>query len=181
MSENEIITGCIQGCERAQRELYKQYKPYLLAICRKYVTTNYEAEDIIQEVLISVFRSIKGFRHDSELRSWLYRITVNKAINYYTTEKSRSHMYISHENNLLQEENGESFEEAFIAIDRLEKAMKLLQNQAPAQYTNFRLYEIEGLSHREIAEDLDISEGTSKSNYSRALKRLRQNLILIEN
>lgn len=176
MSETEMITGCVNGEERAYQSIYKEYKTYLYSACMRYVRNKYDAEDIIQEAMISVFRHIGDFRGDCQFKNWLYKITMCKAIDHYNKEKKESLYHIAVEDYLPLEKGEHGFEERYLASDELKKAMRILQKTAPAQYTFFRLYAIEGLNHREIAEDLEIPEGTSKSSVSRA--RVTLQLIL---
>ncbi len=172
MTDTEIIEGCIAGDASAQRMLCKKYKTYMQAACLRYVHNKYEAEDIIQEALISIFKDIHRFKGDCSLKVWLYQVTKNKAINHYNREKRESMQHMAIEDYITVEKGRFSFEDKFLAADQLKKAMKILQDTCPKQYTNFRLYFIEGMEHKEIAEDIGISEGTSKSNTARAVARL---------
>lgn len=177
MSETEIIQGCIRNEPGAQKMLYKKYKTFMLSACLKYVRNKYEAEDILQESLIAIFRSIGNFKGDCSFKSWLYKVAQNKAITHYNREKRESMHHIAIEDYITVEKGRFSFEDKFIASDQLWKAMRVLAKAAPKQHTCFRLYYIEGLDHKEIAEDIDISESTSKSNCSRATEKLKEILI----
>jgi RNA polymerase sigma-70 factor (ECF subfamily) len=174
MTDIEIIEGCKAGDRKAQKLLVKKYKTYLYSACMRYVKNKYEADDILQEAFISIFKYLEGFKGDCELKGWMYQIAKNKAINHYNIEKRESMQHGEIEDYIIKERGGHSFEGKFLASDQLNKAMRILQKAAPAQYTNFRLYYIEGMDHKEIAEDIDISEGTSKSNTARAVTKLRQ-------
>lgn len=174
MTDLEIIEGCKAGDRKAQKLLVKKYKTYLYGACLRYVKNRYEADDIMQEAMISIFKYLPGFKNDCELKVWMYKIAINKAIDHYNTEKREQGQHMEIEDYLPYEKKGHSFESKFIASDELGKALKILQKSAPAQYTNFRLYYIEGMGHKEIAADIDISEGTSKSNTSRGKLKLQE-------
>ena len=173
MTDVEIIEGCKAGDRKAQKLLVKKYKTYMLSACMKYVHNKYEADDILQEAMISIFKALPDFKGDCELKGWMYQIAKNKAINHYNTEKRESTRHMAIEDFLPYENKSHCFEDKFLSSDTVAKAMKILQNQAPLQYTNFRLHYIEGMSHKDIAVDIDISEGTSKSNTARAVAKLR--------
>lgn len=162
---------------RAQSMLYKMYKSLMLAAAMKYVRNKYDADDVIQEALISIFKCIKDFRGERELKSWIYTITQNKAINYLNREKRESLYHIAIEDFIPYEKDGSSFEDKYLASDQLIKAMRILQQNAPTQYMLFRLYHIENMNYKEIEEDIGMLEGSARSNVSRALRSLRENLI----
>jgi RNA polymerase sigma factor (sigma-70 family) len=174
MTEEEIIQGCIAQDARAQKMFYKKYKTYMFSVCLKYVRNKYEADDIVQEALISIFKNISKYKGDCAFKSWLYRITQNKAINHYNTEKRESMQHGEIEDYINTEKRGHSFEGRFLAEDEVVKAMRILQKRAPGQYTVFRLYHVEGMTHKEIAADIDINENTSKSQCMRGIRSLRE-------
>ena len=173
MTDVEIIEGCKAGDRKAQKLLVRKYRTYMLSACMKYVHNKYEADDILQEAMISIFKYLPGFKGDCDLKVWMYQVAKNKAITHYNIEKRESMCHMAIEDFLPYENKSHCFEDKFLSGDTVAKAMKILQNQAPLQYTNFRLHYIEGMSHKDIAVDIDISEGTSKSNTARAVAKLR--------
>lgn len=169
---DEIIHGCQQGDRESQRKLYELLKGKMYAICLRYSSNRDEAEDVLQEGFIKVYTSIKDFRDEGVFEGWVRRIMVNTALEH---QRKKQRMYIS--------EDIESAEEEFIDADIIDELsareiLALVQKLAPGYRLIFNLYVIEGYNHREIAEKLNISEGTSKSQLARAKKILQEQLEL---
>lgn len=168
---NDIIEGCRKNNRKAQRNLYEKYAGKLLSICYRYSKS--EAEDILQLSFVKIFTHINKYEGIGSFEGWMKRITVNTAI----TEWNKK--------NILQRaEDIEDYQESNVDegnVDALSKMRsdELLQliAELPELYRiTFNLYAIEGYKHSEIAELLDISEGTSKSQISRARKMLQEQL-----
>jgi RNA polymerase sigma factor (sigma-70 family) len=168
--EDELIKGCIAGKREMQKQLYDRYAGKMLAICKRYAQTSFEAEDILQEAFIKVYTHIKDFKRDCPVEFWIRRIIINTAI-----KQQRGVMQISA---LSEEEQpGQVQQEEFIMANYgYEELLAMIQSLAPRYQLIFNLFAIEGYSHKEIAEMLDISEGTSKSQYSRARAILKNML-----
>lgn len=142
----------------------------MYGICLRYATNAEEAEDILQEGFIKVFRKISSFRSEGSFEGWIRRIFVNTAIEQY-----RKRMYLQPVTE--QEEN--TIEGKYLSVlDSLAERdiIKLVQQLSPGYRTVFNMYVVEGYSHKQIAEHLGISEGTSKSQLSRA-KQILQDLV----
>lgn len=164
MTENEIIEGCKQKNATFQRELFNRYKDAMFTLAYRLSGDFDDAKDILQEAFIEVFQQIQHFRGESTIGAWIKIIVSRKAYKFYKS-KIRFIDYDSlPENQLI--EWGDS-----IAIQHLEKAIQQLPD-------GFRLVfvmaEIEGFKHKEIAEFLGISEGTSKSQLFYAKKKLKE-------
>lgn len=171
--EKKIIKGCRAGKAKAQQLLYELYYGKMMSVCIRYTKNREEAQDILQEGYMKVFRSIKNFKEEGSLEGWVRRIMVNTAINYYNKHKKyQANSSIEEEYNELPES---SFNDEEI-IQRMgyEDILKLIQTLSPAYQTVFNLYAIEGYTHKEIAEMLHISEGTSKSNLAKARMKLQK-------
>jgi RNA polymerase sigma-70 factor (ECF subfamily) len=179
MSELEILEGCKQGDHRSQKLFYLRYKDLIQSISLRFVRNKYIADDIVQEVMISVFNGLKDFRGEAELKSWLFAVTRNKAMNHFNLENRESTNHITIEDYLPLEKGKYDFETRFVASDELTKAINLLQKQSPTGYMHFRLRAIEGMTYKEIADDIGVPEGTSKASYSRACEKLRRNIQLL--
>jgi RNA polymerase sigma-70 factor (ECF subfamily) len=175
ISEEELRQGCIDGRAGHQRLLYDYYSSKMFGICLRYANDYHHAEDILQEGFIKIFRSIDRFRGDGSFDGWIKRIFINTAIEHY--RKSVNHSgHVELEPSIVIRHIGEK------ATDNLatQDLMKLVQQLSPGYRTIFNLYVIEGYSHREIAETMGISEGTSKSQLARArniLKKLVQSQV----
>ena len=173
-SEQALIKGCQNGERIAQRKLYEQYAGRMLVISKRYSKSDLEAEDILQESFIKVFKNIGSFRGDSSLYYWIKRIVVNTALNH---QRSKLYMYPMSDVSTISLEVDEQFT---LANYHLEELMSMIRDLPPGCQIIFNLYAIEGYPHKEIADMLEISEGTSKSQYARA-RSLLQHKILNEN
>lgn len=165
-SEKDIIEGCLKNERAAQKALYESFKTRMYTLAYR-ITGNFDdAGDVLQDGFLQVFRKLEGFKGESKLSSWIHTIIARIAI-----RKIKDRIYF---------EDIESADTATVIdwgtsidIDHLEKAIAGL----PEGYrTIFVLYEIEGFKHREIAELIDISESTSKSQLFKAKKILREKL-----
>jgi RNA polymerase sigma factor (sigma-70 family) len=159
-----VIEGCIKNKRKAQVELYNYYAPMLLAVCSRYVADTSEAEDILQEGFYKILKSIKEYTGKGYFENWMRRIMVNTAITHFHREKK--HYY--HEEIELVNEHELQFD---ISPDKTieEKELFDLLTRMPEGYRIiFNLYAIEGYKHKEIAEQLNIEESTSKTQYLRA-------------
>ncbi|SRX74881.1 RNA polymerase sigma factor [Aequorivita antarctica] len=154
----------------AQNELFRKYKDTLYFTSLKYCRNDADAEDNLHDSFITIFQKIKTFKGKGSFEGWMKRITIYKAIDKYKATRP-----INIEiNNDFFDEAVETEEETDISLDQL---LKLIQ-ELPDQYRLvFNLYQMDGFSHKEIAVLLNISEGTSKSNYHRAKLILRDNII----
>lgn len=168
-TESEILDGCRNGERIAQKALYDQYKSQMYTLAYR-ITGNFEdAEDVLQEGFLKVFRSIESFRGDSKAGTWIHTIMARTALARVKSKMQFTDMEIVTE--VADESNYLSVESEY-----LEKAILEL----PDGYRSiFTLYEIEGFKHREIADMLEISENTSKSQLHKA-KRMLQNKLKTE-
>lgn len=167
MKIEELIKQCIKNDRTAQNELFRKYKDTLFFISLKYCRNEADAEDNLHDAFITIFQKIKTFEHKGSFEGWMKRITIYKAIDKYKVQKP---INIKINNDLLEEKEVETDAGADISMDQL---LKLIQ-ELPDQYRLvFNLYQLDGYSHKEIAQLLNISEGTSKSNYHRAKLILR--------
>ncbi len=170
ISEKEIINGCINSERKAQKALYEMHAPRLLAVARRYAKSLDEAEDILQESFIKVFKNIEKYRGDSKLGYWMKRIVINTALNH-----QRSKLYLFPMVDVQDIPLGTDTDFT-LREHKLNDLMKLIGELPDGCRVIFNLYAIEGYNHREIAELLEISEGTSKSQYARAKQLLRDKL-----
>lgn len=170
VSDSDLIKECILGKRRYQEMLYSRFAGKMYAVCLRYTKDEEEAQDVLQDGFIKVFRNLEKFRGEGSFEGWVRRIFVNTAIEYY--RKSNHHRPVT-------EKEERTIEDADInALDNLheKEIIKLINELSPGYKTVFNLYVIEGYSHKEIAELMDISEGTSKSQLARA-KAVLQKMI----
>jgi RNA polymerase sigma factor (sigma-70 family) len=172
-TEYDLAKAIGAGDKNAQREFYQKYSGKLLGICSRYLDDRMHAEDVMIEGIMKVFEKINQFTFSGSFEGWVKRIVVNEALMALRSKKNiiddiEDFHHIGYENTSYSD-----FE--------VNDLMKII-NDLPVGYrTVFNLYAIEGYSHAEIAEKLDISEGTSKSQLSRARSILQEKLTTQKN
>ncbi len=172
MTEEFIIAGCLQNNPSAQRELYNRFSPKMLAVCYRYAQNREDAEDMLQEAFIKVFTQMHTFQNKGAFEGWVRRIIVHTCINFLKKHKKfNDSVDLAHAGTLqIREETIPSMMQA----KQVTECIRML----PVGYrTVLNLYAIEGYSHREISEMLDIEESTSRSQYTRARAMLETVLI----
>lgn len=170
MPEQELIAKCRQGDRKAQQQLYKQYSGQLMAVAVRYAPTREDACDILQDAFVKAFRSLDSYRGDSPLFFWLKRIVVNTALNARRGKLYQQPMAD------VQQLTDLSGADTPLSLYKAGELMALLQRLPEGCRLIFNLYAIEGYKHREIADQLGISEGTSKSQFARARQLLQDML-----
>lgn len=166
--EHELIVLAVENNRHAQQKIYSKFSPKMLGICRQYIKDNHQAEDIMITAFMKVFTNLKIFEHKGSFEGWIRRIMVNECISFIRVQKKVK---------FIEDENW--FEESFNNIESqfTVEEIQFLIDQLPDGYRMiFNLYAIEGYQHKEIAEMLKISEGTSKSQLSRARKMLQEQI-----
>jgi len=166
---SDLIQKCIDGERNAHNELYKMYSKAMFNICYRISNDYDDAEDILQDAFISAFRSLHTFKGTASFGAWLKRIVVNKAINHIKKRKLELAPLEDVELNVTEDEFDD--ENIILNVEKIKTAVQLL----PDGYrVVFSLYLLEGYDHKEIADILEITESTSKSQYNRAKKKLRE-------
>jgi len=170
LSENELIEGCRKGTRAFQKALYDRYCRKMLVVCLRYSKTTAEAEDIVQEGFVKVFQGIKDFRQESRLDTWITRIMVNTALN---VQRKKLYLYpmVDVTEIVLPEE------EMSLSGINVSQLLDMIRSLPQGCQIVFNLFAVEGYSHKEIAEMLGISEGTSKSQFARAKSLLQAKII----
>jgi len=169
MTENEIVEGCIKNDVFAQRQLYASYASRMLGICMRYSSSREDAEDILQDGFIQVFRKIETYQGSGALGGWIRRIMINEALQHYRRSKYLR-LTVEHEEVGVDPEDSENI----LANLAAEELVHLIQQLPDGYRMVFNFYAVEGYTHPEIAKKLNISVGTSKSQFSRARALLRQ-------
>ncbi|MGB1242673.1 MAG: RNA polymerase sigma factor [Chitinophagales bacterium] len=173
--DKKLIQGCIARKQKYQELLYTRFSPKMFSICLRYASDYHSAEDILQEGFVKIFRNVHKFRFEGSFEGWIRRIFVNTAIEHF--RKSVPMYPIMDVNNSHFDVINDHTIENLAAQDLL----KMVQNLSPGYRTVFNLYVIEGYAHKEIAEMLGISEGTSKSQLARARYILQKKVHLLYN
>jgi RNA polymerase sigma factor (sigma-70 family) len=167
-----IIEGCIAGDRNYQSNLYKLFSPKMMIVCLRYAKNLEEAEEILQDGFIRVFKYIQQFKNEGSFEGWIRKIMVNSALQKLRSQSSLRPMLV-----LYGDEVGnEVFEEKIIDTITGKEMLLMVQALSPAYRLVFNLFHFEGYKHREIAAMLGIEEGTSKSNLAQA-KRILQNAV----
>ncbi len=174
MTDEELVKGCISGNPAAQKLLFDRFCRKMMGVCLRYAERTEEAEDMMQNGFIRVFDKIETFRGTGSLEGWIRKIMVNESLTYLRKNKAmKMNIDIDDAKYVIPGNShvGESMNEKDL--------LKMIQQLPMGFRTVFNMYAIEGYSHKEIAEQLGITEGTSKSQYSRAKAHL-QNMLQAE-
>lgn len=171
---NDLLEGCKLGERKAQELLYKTLAPKMMGVCMRYAKDRFEAEDVLQTAFVKVFQKVSEFRSDGSFEGWIRRIMVNTAIESYR----KNHRMM----NVLDIDEAYDVPQSVFDMSGLETKdlFKLIDQLSGGYRLVFNMYVIEGFSHKEIAAELGITEGASKSQLSRAKAILREKLIKIE-
>lgn len=160
---HDLVKECLRGSSPAQEKLYGLFAEQMLGICYRYTKSLADAEDVLQDGFVKVFKYLHQYRSDGELGGWIRRIMVNTAINFLKQNRKYQHDLAFENAGLhpVSEDNPQQMIQA--------KELANLIRQLPTGYqTVFNLHAVEGYSHVEIGQMLGISEGTSRSQYMRA-------------
>lgn len=176
LTDEEVFRGCLKNDRKAQATFYQRYKSRFFGVCWRYANNKEDAEDIFQEALIKVFKHIKEVRDAKDVSAWVRRIIVNTAINHY-----RKKVTFDDVENLS--------DEALLPFDTHDEILSQLNNKELMEVLNtvlselpngarivFNMYVMEGYTHPEIAAQLQIAEGTSKSQLFFAKKYIQEKL-----
>jgi RNA polymerase sigma-70 factor (ECF subfamily) len=163
MDEQRIIDGCLRKDRKCQKELYDMYAPLMYRICLAYTSDKALAQDILQDGFIKVFRSIDNYKQSGSLEGWIRRIISNTAIDHMRAQ-ARERILLE----AISEVDEISTDESVTAKLHLENIMDKINKLPEGAKKIFNLFVLEGYSHIEIAQKLNISVGTSKSQLNRA-------------
>jgi RNA polymerase sigma-70 factor (ECF subfamily) len=159
-----IINGCLKGNRRDQELLYRRYAARFYAVCLQYSGNDEEARDILQEGFIKIYENLVHYKYEGSFDGWVRRIMVNTALEKY---RSKHNLYRIDDIDQIPEQNAEPDNEDYAGLGARD-LMEIIRELPPRYRIVFNLFAIEGYSHKEISGMMSISEGTSKSNLSRA-------------
>ncbi len=171
INDDEIIEGCLRGKRIAQQCLYEKYSAKMLGVCCRYLKDRDEAEDVMIASIMKVFEKLEQFKREGSFEGWIRRLVINECLTYLRKNKS---MFMA-----VDIEKAEITPNYQSLADKLEEddLMSLVESLPTGYRTVFNLYAIEGYSHKEIADNLQISVNTSKSQLSRARVLLQHKLV----
>lgn len=163
LTDEELLKGCLEKDRKYQEQLYRKYSRKMYSICQAYARDKDMAQDILQDSFVKVFLKIGTFEKGNSLEGWIRRVVTNTAIDYFRQSRKL--------NNFIELEEAHSQRLSDDSINKainVEEILYFLRKLPEGARIIFNLYAIEGYTHKEIADRLSISEGTSKSQYSRA-------------
>jgi RNA polymerase sigma-70 factor (ECF subfamily) len=171
MEESALVKKCIKGDARAQRALFEKFAPKMLGVCMRYAKNTDQAEDVLQDGFVKVFTKLSNYSGNGSLEGWIRRIIVNTALD----EIRRN---VKFQNNVNVDDVDYKLEINSHILEGLaaQDLMKIINDLPDGYRVVFNMFAIEGFSHKDIAMQLNISENTSKSQYSRARAYLKVKL-----
>jgi len=172
--QDALIDGCLAGDPSSQRQLFESQYGKMLGVCMRYAADSDQAKDMLQEGFIKVFNHLERFNRKGSLEGWIRRIVVNNAID--TIRRDKRSLIVADSEELLDEGaewDEQPFEKEETPLE-VDDVMNAMQRLSPAYRTVFNLYVLEERTHKEIAAQLGISEGTSKSNLAKARRNLKK-------
>lgn len=173
--ETELIDGCLRQNRQAQQQLYQRYAGKMYSLCCRYVKDRMEAEDVLVMSFTKIFERIIQYKGEGSFEGWIRRVVVNESLTYLRKHKN---MYLETDiEDAAYEPDYQRLENELEASD----LMKLIEALPTGYRTVFNMYAIDGYNHQEIADQLGISENTSKSQLSRARALLQKKLNELEN
>ena len=172
MTEQAIIAGCLQNDVAAQRELYNRYSPKMLSVCYRFAQSREDGEDMLQEGFIKVFTQMHTFQNKGAFEGWIRRIIVHACINFL-----KKHKKFNESVDLAYADYIQVKEETVPSIMQARQIIECIRLLPLGYRTVLNLYALEGYSHKEIGQMLDIEESTSRSQYTRA-KSMLENILI---
>ena len=176
MTDEELIDKCLKGDGRAQKMLFDKFARKMMSVCLRYVSDYENAEDVLQDGFIKVFKNLDKFKHEGSFEGWIRRTMINTSLDYLRKGKNAPIDTDISEAEYLASDNEKSLSKL-----REEEIMALVQKMPTGYRTVFNLYAIEGYSHQEIADELGVTESTSKTQYKKARNYLMNIIIEREN
>ena len=171
MSTEELITRCQDNDRQAQELLYRQYSSVLYGMCLKYAPNQMEAEDNLQDAFITIFQRIGQYQGKGSFEGWMKRIAINTVLQKYRQKR----LYDLPADDLIEEKLDDDLDDGSATLP-LPFLLSIIQELPERYRLVFNLYVLDGHTHKEIAELLGISDGTSKSNLARARQLLQQKI-----
>ena len=175
VNEKDLINGCLRENRNCQEEVFRLFAGKMLAVCRRYTRHPMEAEDLLQDAFIKVFDNISQYQFKGPFEAWIRRIVVNTALKNYRRKGSRNEQL-----GLEQEAFDLPVEPSIFSHLHEEELLSIISRLPDGYRMVFNLYAIEGYSHREISEMLDIEEGTSRSQLLKARKWLQVQVLKMQ-
>jgi RNA polymerase sigma factor (sigma-70 family) len=172
--ESDFLAACINNERWAQKKLYEDNYSAMMSLALRYSSTNEDALDILHESFVKVFKNIHTYNVGTSVTAWIRRILINTAIDYYRKDMRRKYEDLEEAHNLKSD-----YPDAISNMSS-EEILKALQQLSPTYRSIFNLFVIEGYTHKEISEMLNINESTCRSNLVKARTKLKNFLIALD-
>ncbi len=163
MTDEVLIEKCLKQDHRAQKMLFDRFSGKMMSVCLRYGSSQEEAEDILQDGFVKIFSKLGSYKGDGSFEGWIRRTMINTALDHIRRSKNKPVDLDLSEAEYLTGED-----EKVLSQMRTEEVMKLIQQMPPGYRAVFNLFAVEGYSHQEIAEELGVTESTSKTQYKKA-------------
>ncbi len=168
-NQQAVLDGCLKGHASAQKQLFEQYYGFVKSICLRYGSNTDEADEMLNDAFMKVFNKLSYYNNTHSFEAWLKTVTVRTCIDYYRKNQPKAGFVDVNEMYGLADE-----QESVLDKMSAEDILLLVQRLPPTYRAVFSLYVVEGYSHAEIAEQLGINEGTSRSNLAKARMKLQE-------
>src|ERR1700755_1442398 len=172
MTEEQMLAGCLKNNAAAQEALYNRFSPRMLGVCYRFAKNREDAEDMLQEGFIKVFTQMHQYRNEGALEGWIRRIIVHTCINNLKKNKRFNESL-----DIVHAHGVQIREESVPSIVQAKQIVECIRILPMGYRTVLNLYAIEGYSHKEISDLLDVEESTSRSQYTRA-KQMLEDILL---
>ncbi len=172
MTEEQMLAGAIKNNAAAHEALYNRFSPRMLGVCYRFAKSREDAEDMLQEGFIKIFTQLHQYRNEGALEGWIRRIIVHTCINVLKKNKKFSDCV-----DLIHAQSLQIREDMIPSIIQAKQVVECIRLLPLGYKTVLNLYAIEGYSHKEIGDLLDIGESTSRSQYTRAKAMLEEVLV----
>jgi RNA polymerase sigma-70 factor (ECF subfamily) len=176
MTDHELIEQCLKGDQRAQKALFDKFSRKMMSVCMRYAADTEIAEDWLQDGFIKVYTNLHKFKQKGSFEGWIRRTMVNTCLDHL---RKSNRMQIDADISEAEYLAGE--DEKAVGKLRVEELMKLIEDMPTGYRTVFNMYAIEGYSHQEIAENLGVTESTSKTQFRKARNYLMNIIVEREN
>jgi len=169
-----LIEGCIKGQRKYQEILHKAFYSKMLVVCLRYTQNRAEAEDLLHDGFIKLYQKLSKYNYQGSFEGWIRRIITNNAIDFIRKRKEFTTDF-NESVNLIEDSNvSKNAEDAEFIKVKAQEIIKAIQQLTPAYKAVFNMYVLDDMSHKEIAERLNISVGTSKSNLFKAKLKIKE-------
>lgn len=176
MTDEELIAKCLKGDQRAQQALFEKFAGKMMSVCMRYAGDREKAQDLLQDGFVKVFVHLDKFKNEGSFEGWIRRTMVNTAL-----DELRKRNRLQVDADISEAEYLAGAAETLTSKMRVEEMMNIIQEMPTGYRTVFNMYAIEGYSHQEIADELGVSESTSKTQYRKARSYLMNIIVEREN